>query len=245
MEAKREMKTFDDLFAEALQHDKGIENQYEMKDYFLIRFHSWLHEKKGWEAGNEKLYIELLTKENWIAFRRDELREGKAAKEELENKTWPIEPEAEQETENDLPKQLIKFNNPETVNEFHAILKGFFVDREMDLNKALQGEKLETPLLFPNNQNKFVEVFRRAKYNGYLISSPTEIRNWLCSNFEFRLSRGKVKEIRKFNHSTVWDILTKGKNEPPKNERICFEGVNWLPYKSKTKLDKEAQKEKL
>lgn len=54
-------------------------------------------------------------------------------------------------SDNDLPKQLIVFNKPETINEFHSILKGFFIDRETDLLKALQGEQLENALLFTNN----------------------------------------------------------------------------------------------
>jgi len=153
--------------------------------------------------------------------------------------------QAKKKTDNDLPKQLIVFKEPETVNEFHNILKGYFNPRETDLLKALKGEQLETALLFPHNQNKFVEVFRRAKYNGLLTSSPTEIKNWLCVNFEFRYKHGALQEIRKFNTSTVHDMLTKGTSEPSKKERICFEGVEWLPYKSKKQLDNEAQKEQL
>lgn len=149
------------------------------------------------------------------------------------------------EIKTDLPKQLIVFNKPKTIELLYNELKGYFTKRETDFKRALQGEKLESPLLFPHNQNKFVEVFRRAKYNGFVISSSSEIRDWLYINFEFRFKRGKVEQPKSFNKSTVWDILTKGKNEPPKKERICFENVDWLPYKSKMQLDREAQKEQL
>jgi hypothetical protein len=143
----------------------------------------------------------------------------------------------------DQNEKLIAFNKPETVDLFYDILKGYFSDHETDLKQALQGEKLKAHIVFPHNQNKFVEVFKRAKYNSYLLSTPIEIKNWLCSNFKFRYKKGKFTEIRNFNTSTVGDILTKDKGEPTKKERICT--VDWLPYKNSSQLQREAENEKL
>jgi len=163
----------------------------------------------------------------------------------IANKPSLLPPQIKTKTKNVLPEKLIRFNKPETLNKLNDILKEYFAGRETDFKNALQGEKIEIPLLFPDNQNKFVEVFRRAKYNGFIISSLTEIKNWLCANFEFRYKHGKNAEIRKFNGETVWAILSKGQNEPPRKERICFKDIDWLPYKSKKQLETEAQEEQL
>jgi hypothetical protein len=122
-------------------------------------------------------------------------------------------------------------------------LKGFFPEKDNELLKALQGEHLPELLLFPHNQNKFVEVFKRAKYNGFILSTPTEIRNWICSSFVYRKRQGNKTTVEHFNKSTVWDILTKDKGEPAFNERICKS--DWLPYRSYSQRQREIEKEKL
>ena len=114
---------------------------------------------------------------------------------------------------------------------------------ENELLRALQGEQLPEQLLFPHNQNKFVEVFRRAKYNGFILSTPTEIRNWICSNFMYKKKQGQKKTVENFSKNSVWDNLTKGRGEPTKKERICV--ADWLPYKSPSQLKREADNEKL
>ena len=127
--------------------------------------------------------------------------------------------------------------NSDIIDKLYAKLKTYFPKREKDLKKVLKGKQNSEPLIFPHNQNKFVEVFRRLKYNDYLLNTPTEIKDWICDNFK----RKKGEEVMPFNPTTVWDILTKGKGEPTKKERICI--VDWLPYKSILKLQTEAQKE--
>lgn len=139
--------------------------------------------------------------------------------------------------ENNLPelpenKKLILFDNEKTINKVHTALKGFFTDRESEFLRALQGEKLDAKLHFPTNQNKLVEVFRRLKYNSYLVSSPKEIKEWLNINFTY-LNKRK-REQRELNASTIHDILTKGKGEPTKRERI---NIDWLPYKTHESLN--------
>ena len=122
--------------------------------------------------------------------------------------------------------KLILFNSQKTITKLHSELKGYFPGREKELLRALNGEKLNNFILFPHNQNRFVEVFKRAKYNYLILSNATEIKNWLCSNF-VRLAKGNEKE---FNENSVWDILTKDKGEPTKKHRICI--VDWMPYKT-------------
>lgn len=137
--------------------------------------------------------------------------------------------------------KLITFKNSETIDKIHSELKGYFPNKEAELLKALQGEQLSELLLFPHNQNKFVEVFRRLKYNGFLLNTDTETRNWICTTFQF-VKKG-FTEPQPFNESSVWDNLNKGKGEPTKKERICI--TEWLPYKSPLQLTRETENEKL
>lgn len=137
--------------------------------------------------------------------------------------------------------KLISFKNSETIEKIHSELKGYFPNKEAELLKALQGEKLNEFLLFPHNQNKFVEVFRRLKYNGFLLNTDTETKNWICTTFQF-VKKGFV-EPQPFNESSVWDNLNKGKGEPSKKERICI--TEWLPYKNPLQLTRETENEKL
>ena len=139
-----------------------------------------------------------------------------------------------------LNGKLITFKNSETIDKIYSELKGYFSNKEAELLKALQGELTEI-LLFPHNQNKFVEVFRRLKYNGFLLNTDTETKNWICTNFQF-VKRG-FAEPQPFNESSVWDNLNKGKGEPTKKERIC--STEWLPYKGPVQLTRETKNEKL
>lgn len=149
---------------------------------------------------------------------------------------------------NDKPKPelneaLILFSNTEIIESLYNELKGYFQGKEAELKKALQGKRPQEFLLFPHHQNKFVEVFKRLKYNGFLLSTPKEIKDWICGTFTYQYQKGNKKEVRKFNTSTVHDILTKDKGEPTKKERICI--VDWLPYKSHLTRQREAEKESI
>jgi hypothetical protein len=151
----------------------------------------------------------------------------------------PPQPIVKQKPE--LNGKLITFKNNETIEKIHSELKGYFPNKEAELLKALQGEQLSEILLFPHNQNKFVEVFRRLKYNGFLLNTDTETKNWICTTFQF-VKKG-FAEPQPFNESSVWDNLNKGKGEPTKKERICI--TEWLPYKSPLQLTRETENEKL
>lgn len=140
-----------------------------------------------------------------------------------------------------LSRKLITFKNSNIIEKIHSELKGYFPNKEAELLKALQGEQLSEILLFPNNQNKFVEVFRRLKYNGFLLNTDTETKTWICTTFQF--VKKKFPEPQPFNRSSVWDILNKGKGEPTKKERICI--TEWLQYKSPLQLARETEEEKL
>ncbi len=156
-------------------------------------------------------------------------------------KALPPQPITKQKPE--ITDKLITFNNTEIIDKLFNELKGFFTNNEAELLKVLQGEQLNKKLLFPHNQNKFVELFKRLKYNGFLLNTPKEIENWICLNFSYQFQKGNIKEVRNFNSSTVHDILTKDKGEPTKKERICM--LDWLPYKSHLTLHRESESEKL
>lgn len=155
------------------------------------------------------------------------------------NSTLPPEPIVKQKPEPN--GKLITFKNSEIIEKIHSELKGYFPNKEAELLKVLQGEQLSELLLFPHNQNKFVEVFRRLKYNGFLLNTDTETKNWICTTFQFVKKR--FVEPQPFNGSSVWDNLNKGKGEPAKKERICV--TEWLPYKSPLQLTRETKNEKL
>lgn len=153
----------------------------------------------------------------------------------------PLPPQPIVKQKPELNGKLITFKNNETIEKIHSELKGYFPKKEAELLKALQGEQLSEILLFPHNQNKFVEVFRRLKYNGFLLNTDTETKNWICTTFQF--AKKGFAEPQPFNESSVWDNLNKGKGEPPKKERICI--TEWLPYKSPLQLTRETENEKL
>jgi len=140
----------------------------------------------------------------------------------------------------ELNGKLIKLKNSEAIEKIHSELKGYFPKKEAELLKALQGEQLSEILLFPHNQNKFVEVFRRLKYNGFLLNNDTEIKNWICTTFHFE--KKGFNEPHPFNENSVWDILNKGKGEPTRKQRITIE---WLKHKTPDQLKKETENEKL
>ncbi|MEY1640126.1 hypothetical protein [Tenuifilum osseticum] len=160
---------------------------------------------------------------------------------ETQPKNEALQPQPIAKQKPEPNRKSIIFKNNETIKKIHSELKGYFTNKEKELLKVLQGEQLSEMLLFPHNQNKFVEVFRRLKYNGFLLNNDTEIRDWICKTFMF-IKKG-YSEPQPFKENTVWDILNKGKGEPGKKERICIS--EWLPYKSPSQLEKETENEKI
>lgn len=125
----------------------------------------------------------------------------------------------------------IRFKGEHTVDNLHEILKEYFRNKEEELLAVLKGGNVKEKLLFPSNQNRLVELFLRLKYNGFIINSKEDIKEWICDSFCYQFSRGGINEVRDFNGNTVYDLLTKSKSRGPKKEqRICM--VDWLPFKS-------------
>jgi hypothetical protein len=218
----KEIKYFNEAFWEI--HFKGI--------YYDI-----LNSEASYDGSSTEFFYREIGWEKFLYSTKQKLKFLKERKKSL--KALPPQPIVKQKPEPN--RKLITFKNSETIEKIHSELKGYFPNKEAELLKALQGEQLSEFLLFPHNQNKFVEVFRRLKYNGFLLNTDTEIKNWICKTFQF-VKKGFV-EPQPFNESSVWDNLNKGKGEPTKKERICI--TEWLPYKSPSQLTREAQNEKL
>jgi len=121
------------------------------------------------------------------------------------------------EDEFDTPKKLIQFNSLSTIDNIFEEMKGYFSKAdELDLLKALKGEKLNSPIHFDGNQSQFSEVFLRMKYNNFISSTKIKIRDWICINFTCKKKQGQNESIAKFNKNSVWQSLTKKDFEPSK-----------------------------
>jgi len=66
---------------------------------------------------------------------------------------------------------------------FQELGRFFSTEDHEPLMQLLLGGISERKLFFKANQNRLVEVFRRLKYNGFLLETSTEIRDWLCNHF--------------------------------------------------------------
>ena len=139
-----------------------------------------------------------------------------------------------------IENKSIVFKDKEIIEKIFELLKGYFPDNEKQLFEVLEGNKNENYLYFPHNANKLVEFFGRVKYNGYILSEKTEIKEWICSNFVYKNKNNPTPQ--KFLKSTVWNILSKRKGEAAKYERICI--VEWLPFIHPETIKKEKEKEK-
>jgi len=142
-------------------------------------------------------------------------------------------------------KRLIAFNSKEVQEKVFELLKGYFPDKEEELRMALNGEQLKEKLIFPHNQNRLVEVFKRLKYNGLVVYSKYQINQWLRTNFRYQYERGEKREVRDLSETTIKQLFSSGKGEPKREQRICYEGIDWLPYKSQATLEREEKNEKL
>jgi len=231
----------------------------EITNNLLSKINCLSLQEKGLLTKPEEIKFELIISERKLKLNRGYLLDSDDEKRKFEDmlnewftdekkfidevtpllKTLPQQPIVKRKPE--LNEKLITFKNSETIEKIHSELKGYFSNKEAELLKALQGQPLNEILLFPHNQNKFVELFRRLKYNGFLLNTDTETKNWICTTFQF-LKNG-FAEPQPFNESSVWDNLNKGKGEPTKKQRICI--TDWLPYKSPLQLKMETENEKL
>jgi hypothetical protein len=247
--------------AKVKMHTKGslIDVLLNLTNNLLTQINTTTLYEKGLLTEPQKIKLELVLNERKMKLKQGYVNSSKDEKQRYRKilKEWfadekrfidevtpivkalPPQPIVKQKPE--LNGKLITFKNSETIDKIHSELKGYFPNKEAELLKALQGEQLGEILLFPHNQNKFVEVFRRLKYNGFLLNTDTETKNWICTTFQF-VKKG-FAEPQPFNESSVWDNLNKGKGEPTKKERICI--TDWLPYKNPLQLTRETENEKL
>lgn len=117
--------------------------------------------------------------------------------------------------------------------EFEAEFKEHFnPEQHSDLHILLKGGNIKNKLIFNDNQNKLIELFRRLYYNDFVFDTKTGLAKWLCANFKFRIKHSG--EIRNLKHYSVWEILSKGRGEARRQIRICT--FNWLPYKKQDSL---------
>ena len=120
--------------------------------------------------------------------------------------------------------------NPEFIPVLYHELTPFFHDSErQDLLKLLKGEQIKGKLTFGFNANRFVELFGRVKYNGYITENKTNLKNWILTFFRFKNeSSGKILE---FKDNTIHAILYgKTSAQPKKSQRILT--IESLPYKT-------------
>lgn len=142
-----------------------------------------------------------------------------------------------------ISRNQIMFSDHTVRHAVYDILKIYFVGREDDFKNLLFGKPLIDRLLFPHNQNKFVEVFKRLKCNNLIANTYTEIAHWLSSNFNYFYKKGKIEQIRPFNTTTALDIFTKGQGEPSFGNRICQ--VDWLPFQTHSSIQRKKRSQKL
>lgn len=174
-------------------------------------------------AGSSVDYQNAIKVINWLS-------------DETPKQAQPLKPqiEAKQEVTAALNKEIL-FSDPVKIFE---VLKPYFPGSESDLLKVLKGEKIETPIIYPHNQNQIAEFFRRVKYNNYTSNRDTEIVNWLCCTFHVKDKRNN--SIRPLNEKTVYDIVNKGKGEATKT-RIC-KNIDWLKYQTPSLVQKGKNK---
>ena len=163
----------------------------------------------------------------------------------VSNDYLDAEPKPTAPTKQESLKRTITFSRPEVQEKVFELLRGYFPDREDDLRKALDGKNLSEKLIFPHNQNRLVEVFKRLKYNTFIVESKYKINQWLRANFQYKYEQGENQEVRNLSETTIKQLLSSGKGEPTKEQRICSEDADWLPYKNQKTLEREKNNEKI
>jgi hypothetical protein len=169
-EMKTKFKTFEELFDYALSaesitipesklKDKGEKMSEEQKAARLaamrrnselfaksehsLNFGYWLQEFRNWEYGDEKAYIENLTRQNWLEYLAHRENEKERIKERFEEIKAAWKPEilslkqAETKTEQETPtftNNFDKINPTEIYKHFKAGLveKGYLTEQELN-----------------------------------------------------------------------------------------------------------------
>lgn len=134
-------------------------------------------------------------------------------------------PTQEQSTK---PIQLkVKEVNQEVIYEN---LKDYFIDQDHNkLNSLIKGEVLNDSITFQSNGNQLGDTFRRLKDYNVIISSKSDIIEWIVQNFKYKSN----KEKSNFDKMALQSIINT-KNCPSfkcKNPISYFE--NQYPSKNK------------
>lgn len=104
----------------------------------------------------------------------------------------------------------------EIIKKLEEDIEPYF-DENDQFSKLINGEKINSKLIFDGNKNQLTELFKRIEYNDYFKGSPdkTEIAKWICNNF-------KPKSKRDFVYNQVYkNELSRSDFSIPKGKRIC------------------------
>ena len=207
-EPKEKFKTFNELFRYALSASSitipesvlGKDFEYRnAESSHNFSFNVWLQNYKGWEYGNEEMYIERLTRENWVAYlthcdneKKELKRKAEKIKEQWQPKALPpqeTKPEQEQETEAENNLLL------STIEDWLFPFKEENILSEIDYEKLVLAYKqyFETgifPAIYKQirvgkvNKKRFGwalnEIFRANKTNNETL--PTEYLQFAKQN---------------------------------------------------------------
>lgn len=111
-------------------------------------------------------------------------------------------------------------------------LRQYFENAEQ-LEDALNGKSISIPIIFLHEMNRLTELFRRLRYNEFIVLNKESLAKWICATFKAK----KADEIVEFKKSTVIGILKPvPKGAAGRSKRIC--NLNWLPYKPPSELSK-------
>lgn len=187
---KRENKfeTFEDLFEAATLYEtieKPVSEWHKsaMKSSYNLNFNLWLQENKGWEYGNEKQYIENLTKQNWVEFLKYEAQQTKEIKKAFqdEKQTWKTEnndtpfwlnslfdEEAQQTHQYKIFKRqienngsfIVKFDN-EIINVYTPELALIFTSKELPARQ--RDTKKQTTVNGTNYLDTFIKAYKKGE----------------------------------------------------------------------------------
>ena len=222
--------------AEYIKNDPGYINRNFKNNYLLLehtRISEGFYENRNVFRYSvldvAKIYAKYFLWLPFLIHERDEMLKNLSQhqNDKGESKKQDSKEEGKNSGGNDVIQLVME---EEHLKEFLKGAKKFFAPAERkDLEKLLSGGVISGRLKFKNDQIKWVEVFRRLMYNGFIVSKKTKVRDWLCDNFEFYNER--EKKVKPFNRDTVYDHLSKTEEGIVSEDKLILK-FQWLPYKS-------------
>ena len=196
--------TFEDLFSDAASNNAI--GEVANRQIYLIEqsrynyeFNVWLQEFKGWEYGNDKQYLEYLTKKTFLEFLTYLKVRDQKRKLDMENEktSWGIElPKGS----NDLtPIDKKPILNQNSVTIVFDVLKGYFNANDRILLKNLleSGNTADQSLVFLGNGNRLTDTFKKLFEHGFITGClKQDLENWIVRNFKFQPA-DKIKSFTK------------------------------------------------